>query len=149
VVTTSSVGSKTVACTATDNAGNSASQSVSYRVAYDFMGFGAPVDNNSVLNVAKAGQIIPLKWRLQDAAGNPVTTLSSVTVRVQDLNCSAGSTTDQIEEYASGSSGLQNLGGGYYQFNWKTPTTYAASCKTMHLELGEGATRTALFEFTK
>jgi hypothetical protein len=149
VVTTSSVGSKTVSCTATDSAGNSASQSISYRVAYDFMGFGAPIDNNGVLNVAKAGQTIPLKWRLLDAAGNPVTTLSSVTVRVQDLNCSAGSTTDQIEEYASGSSGLQNLGAGYYQFNWKTPTTYAPSCKTMHLDLGEGATRTALFQFTK
>ncbi len=149
-VNTSSVGgSKSVSCTATDNAGNSNSASANYRVAYDFIGFSSPVDNNGVLNVAKAGQTVPLKWRLLDASGKPVTNLSAAKVTVQNLTCATGGDGDQVEEYASGSSGLQNLGDGYYLFNWKTPSTYAKSCKTMHLDLSEGATRTAPFQFTK
>jgi hypothetical protein len=62
-----------------------------------------------------------------------------------------GATPDQLEEYAAGSSGLLNQGDGYYQLNWKTPKTYAQSCKTLKLDLGEGSgmERTALFQFTK
>jgi len=30
------------------------------------------------------------------------------------------------------------------QINWKTPTSYAGSCKSLNLNLGEGAPRTAL-----
>jgi hypothetical protein len=114
-----------------------------------FSGFRTPVDNNGTLNSANSGQAIPLKWELRDFAGNPVTTLTSVTVTVATLACTTGSTADLIEEYAAGASGLQNHGGGSYQFNWKTPTSYARSCKTMKLDLGEGTFRTALFEFRK
>ena len=65
--------------------------------------------------------------------------------------CSPGSTADALEEYASGDSGLQNLGNGFYQFNWKTPKTYANSCKTLKLNLGEGFgfEHTALCKFTR
>jgi hypothetical protein len=95
-----------------------------------------------------------LKWRLTDASGNPVTNLLSTDVKVSVVNYSCGlsTTADLLEEYAAGSSGLQNLGNGYYQFNWKTPTNYANSCKTMTLDLGEGTLttpHTALFKFTK
>jgi hypothetical protein len=48
----------------------------------------------------------------------------------------------------AGSSGLQNLGNGYCQLNWKSPTIYAGSCKTLHLNIG-GVTHDALFQFTK
>ncbi len=148
-IDTASPGTKTFTVNASDNVGNSATPSVSYRVGYDFYGFSSPVDNNGVVNSAKAGQTIPLKWRLLDAAGTPVTNLSSAQVTVQSFACALGSAVDQLEEYATGSSGFQNLGDGYYQFNWKTPTSYAKSCKTVHLDLGEGATRTALFQFVK
>jgi hypothetical protein len=120
---------------------------------YQFVGFSPPVDNPPTMNVAKAGQAIPLKWRLLNASGEPVTNLasSSVKVTVTSLACSAGTTLDLIEEYAAGGSGLQNLGNGYYQWNWKTPTIYAYSCKTMKLDLGEGAghEHIALFQFRK
>jgi hypothetical protein len=65
------------------------------------------------------------------------------------LTCPAGTTTDTIEEYAAGNSGLQNLGDGYYQWNWKSPSNYANSCKTLKLNLGEGFEHTALFQFKK
>jgi hypothetical protein len=114
--------------------GSSSTPPVSYTVKYRFDGLYAPVDRPNTLNVSKAGQAIPLKWRLTDYAGDPIPNLSSVTVRVSSIGCVLGATTDQLEEYAAGSSGLQNLGDGYYQFNWKTPASYASSCKTLSLE---------------
>jgi hypothetical protein len=148
---TSAVGPHTVTCTATDAAGNTRSASAPYSVVYRFVGFSSPLDNAPTLNVAKSGRAIPLKWRLLDANNVPVTDLTSVTLRAVTHSCSAGTTPDQVEEYAAGASGLQNQGNGYYQVNWKVPTTYAQSCKTLELDLGEGdgQDRTALFQFTK
>ncbi|MGZ4687894.1 PxKF domain-containing protein, partial [Oryzihumus sp.] len=65
------------------------------------------------------------------------------------LACALGGTADQVEEYAAGGSGLQNLGDGYYQLNWKTPTSYAGSCKTAQLDLGDGTPHTAAFAFVR
>jgi hypothetical protein len=96
------------------------------------------------MNVSKAGQSIPLKWRLTDAQGHPVLDLHTATVTVSGINCSLGSTDDLVEEVAPGGSGLTNLGDGYYQINWKTPSSYAGSCKSLNLNLGEGAARTGL-----
>jgi Zn-dependent M28 family amino/carboxypeptidase len=143
---TSSVGAKNVSCT--DQAGNSSE--VNYNVIYAFSGFFQPVDGSPALNTANSGQAIPLKWRITDVDGNPVTTLANVAVTAANLTCSLGTTVTQVEEYTAGSSGLLNQGNGYYQFNWKTPKAYANSCKTMMLDLGEGPgmQRTALFQFT-
>ena len=120
-------------------------------ILYVFTGFYQPIDNLPTLNTANSGQAIPLKWRIVDANGAPVTDLANVIVTAISFSCSLGTTPDQIEEYAPGTSGLLNQGNGYYQFNWKTPKTYAQSCKTMKLDLGEGPgmERTALFQFTK
>jgi hypothetical protein len=144
---TSTVGSHTVHCTATDVATNTAGADATYTVAYGFNGFSAPVDSNAV-NVAKAGQAIPLKFSVLDD-DRPVTDLAAVTLHADSLTCDLGETEDQIEEYASGLSGLQNLGDGNYQFNWKSPTSYAKSCKTLTLDLGDGVPHTAEFRFVK
>ena len=106
-----------------------------YRVIYNFIGFASPVDNPPVMNIAKAGHSIPLKWRITDANGSPVTNLTGVTVAAVSLSCSSSSTTDAIEEYTTSNSGLQNLGDGYYRWNWKSPASYANSCKTLKLDL--------------
>ena len=98
----------------------------------------------------KAGQNIPLKWRLLDAAGGPVTNLTTASVTAANLACGAGTTAaGALAAAAGGGSALQNLGDGYYQYNWATPKSYANSCKTMQLNLGEGASHDALFRFTK
>ena len=54
---------------------------------------------------------------------------------------------DLIEEYASGASGLRNMGGGNYQFNWKTPTNYVGSCKNIGLDFRGGYVEVALANF--
>ncbi len=69
------------------------------QVRYNFLGFFASVDRPNTMNVSKAGQAIPLKWRLTDANGVPITDLIGVTVQAVSLTCSYGTTVDQIEEY--------------------------------------------------
>lgn len=125
--------------------------------SFGFVGFGPPVDNG-VLNVAKAGRAIPLKWHLYDLGGNPVTDLSSAGVDVTSvlLRCSdLAADAEAVEEYAAGGSALQNLGNGAYQFNWATSQGFAGTCRRLRLDLGErnpdGSPyyRTADFQFIR
>lgn len=97
LIDTGSVGAKTFTVSAEDNAGSTAAMTHNYQVIYNFTGFTSPMDNPPVLNIAKAGQAIPLKWRITDANGNPVTNLTGVAVTAASLSCSAGTTTDLIE----------------------------------------------------
>ncbi|MFU8872852.1 PxKF domain-containing protein [Micromonospora sp. SL4-19] len=149
--TAAGVGVYTVTCAgAVDKAGNLAAPvSVGYTTAYVFDGFSAPVKNGDGFNKAKAGQAIPIKWRLTDATGAPVTNLAAAPLSVVTADCATARTLAAIEEYASDASGLQNLGNGYYQVNWKTPKTYAGTCQKLRVELGEGpaVAHTALFQF--
>jgi hypothetical protein len=151
---TSSVGGKSVTLTGADIAGNQATRSCGYGVGYAFSGFAAPVDDldangEPVLNTVKAGRAIPLRWRLTDANGAPVTTLTSAEISVVGISCGASTTIDQLEETTAGGSGLQNLGDGNYQLNWRSPSSYADSCKRLRLNLGEGSQRTADFKFSR
>lgn len=114
---------------------------------YEFVGFAQPVDNGS-LNVAMAGRAIPLKWQVLDASGAPVTDLGSAQVTSAVLDCASGASQSPVSECATGNSGLQNLGDGCYQWNWATSKSYAGSCRTLSLSLGDGATHTAAFEFS-
>lgn len=130
----------------------SQSSGTAITVSYNFTGLFAPVDPLPTLNSAKAGQAIPLKWRLTDIDGHPVLDFSAAAlgIAVSGLNCTVSGVIDTIEEYA-GNSGLQNLGDGYYQYNWKSPPSYASTCKKIGLNLGEGFTRGPLgyFQFKK
>lgn len=134
--TFATVGPRTIRVRVTDDDGGSTVAGYAVTVVYGVEGFFAPVARPNTLNPYRAGQVVPLKWRLTDAFGNPIETLSGVTVRAAGLACSRGTTTDQVEEYAAGSSGLENLGRGYYRFNWKTPPGYAGSCKRVALMFG-------------
>ena len=117
--------------------------------SWHFAGFAQPVDVGGVLNVVNSGQAVPLKWRLTAASGTPVTNLTTATVTTQLLTCASGAQTDQIEEVVADASALKNLGNGNYQLNWKTPKTYANSCRTLALDIGDGVQHKALFKFPK
>jgi Tol biopolymer transport system component len=108
--------------------------------------FEYPVDPSGV-NVANAGQSIPLRYRLTDANGalsdDPAHFISVTST--SDASCGTG-TPDAIETYA-GDSGLRYLGNGYWQFNWKTPKSYAGQCRSMTLNITSGAPRSARFRF--
>lgn len=119
---------------------------------YVFAGFYSPVDN-ALVNTAKAGQAIPIKWRLTDSLGVPVSDPASFVKLVStQISCKdlTSLESDAVEEYAAGSSGLQYNGDGYWQFNWKTLKTYAGACRAMHVEFADHTTSPAvIFQFKK
>jgi hypothetical protein len=111
-----------------------------FLVTYKFTGFFTPVDME-LTNSAKAGQAIPFKWRLTDYNDVPIEDpLSFGGFFSSLLACSGAEPTDAVEEEASGSSGLQYNGDGYWQFNWKTLKTYANSCYGAYVAFSTGAT---------
>lgn len=143
---TATVGSKSVACTVTDGAGNVAAGSAGYRVVYGFNGFTSPVQNPSVLNVLKAGRSVPLRWRVVDAQGAPVSSLGSASVSAIAISCPAASE-NRIGTYGGSNGQLQNLGNGYYQLDWMAATSLRYACRRLELNLGDGQPRPALFKF--
>jgi hypothetical protein len=137
-----------------DNVGDPTCQY--FLVTYNFDGFYSPIDNGietGVVNIAKAGQAIPAKWRLTDANGVGISDPASfVALWSYLINCDtlSGIIADSVEEYAAGNSGLQYNGDGYWQFNWKTPKTYAGQCRAMYVEFNSGALSPVVaFKFNK
>lgn len=137
--TTTHLGSNQLCVRAADSWSNVSSETcVSFTVGYVFTGFFQPIDMNAP-NLAKAGQTIPVKWRLTDAVGAPISDPSVfVGFNWQNVGCSTtAGVPDAIENY-SASSGLQYLGDGYWQFNWKTLKGYANSCYAIHVQFTGG-----------
>lgn len=119
--------------------------------AWTVTGFFAPVDMGDVLNVAQAGRVVPLKWRIVDADGVPVSDPDSfVKIGSSRFSCpgSVGTVEDGVENYV-GNSGMRYLGDGYWQFNWATLKSYAGQCRTVTLELSDGTTISADFRFRR
>ena len=121
---------------------------------YTFGGFFSPVDNPEVLNTAKAGQAIPIKWQLKDPNGMGIADPSSFKSLISyKVSCDNfyGDQTDEILADAPGNSTLQYLGNGNWQYNWKTGKNYATKpdgpCRTVVLTLKDGTTHTANFKF--
>jgi hypothetical protein len=118
-------------------------------------GFFPPVEPPSVAtNDAKAGQTIPLKFYAQGASG-PITDLAGANVTITGVACADVTTAaDPVEEYSTGADvTLENLGGGYYQYNWRTSKAYAGTCKAVTLFLPDPYSTptnpTATFNFRK
>jgi hypothetical protein len=113
---------------------------------WSFQGFIQPVTALPTLNPANAGSTLPFKWRLLEASGAPVTHLAQATLTVTARDCTTGAQTGSAQTTTI-LGGLQNLGNGYYQLNWKTPASYAGTCETTHLDVGLAATYDAAFRF--
>jgi hypothetical protein len=161
-VDTNSVGNKSVSCSATDNAGNSASGSANYQVIYNFRGFFIHVQNAPSLNVMKAGWIVPFSFNLGGNFGRGVMT-STVSV---PINCSTlspqgsasateqASTVSQTSEQARSSWGLAshnlmtaNSSYTLYVYLWKTNTSWKNTCRQFTMTLNDGTQHKANFRF--
>lgn len=130
-----------------------ASAYVSLTVAqqvFTFTGFKKPVDNPPAANKVKAGEMIPIKWKLTDLNGVPVTddgsvvSLTSYPVDCQTLAPAAGTV---IDELSKGKAGLRHNRAGEWQFDWRTDKDYKRSCRMLELTLSDQTTHRALFSF--
>jgi len=125
---TFAIGTTTVTCTATDGSGNSAQSQFTVQVSLLTALWKEPINGPSVVNVAKAGRVIPVKVELfVDGAENVNT--GSVTFKLWKSNSCSAAAQDAVEtftavgEASGGSNYVWNADGGFYQYNLKTPST--------------------------
>jgi hypothetical protein len=143
------VGTTTVSCSATDAHNNTANGSFTVTVNYSWTGFFQPIDNG-VMNVAKAGSTIPVKFSLGGDQGLNIF-YSSAYPNSGSISCAADPSTDAIEEYSTATvSGLKyDPTANQYIYNWKTASNYAGTCRQLIVRLADGTYHRADFKFTK
>jgi hypothetical protein len=116
---------------------------------YDFSGFFQPVDNAPMVNVAKAGSAIPVKFSLGGNQGLDI--FRSGYPRVTTVSCSTSAPLDVIETTvtAGGSSLQYDSTANQYSYVWKTASNWAGTCIEFDLGLNDGSTHTFLVQFKK
>ncbi len=118
------VGSFTATATAKDNAGNVATETATFRVTYKWTGFLQPITDTAhqtgSISTFKAGQTIPVKFRLPNGAQATVapnwTTPKAGSYTLAEVNAE-GSTTTLAD---SGSDYRWDATDKLYIYNWST-----------------------------
>ena len=141
-----SVGPHTVHVVATDRVGNVTTRDGSYTVD-SFTGFLAPVDNPTVVNVAKAGSAIPVKFSLGLNLGLGI--IQPGYPLIQSIACDSTAPQDAIEQTvtANSSSLTYDATSNQYSYVWKTNSAWAGTCRQFILRLTDGTEHRANFSF--
>jgi Regulator of Chromosome Condensation (RCC1) repeat protein len=144
---TSTIGMRSVKGTVRDHDGDETEYTGSVFVVYPFGGFVGPVDAPPVVNTAKAGSAIPVKFSL--GANRGISILAAGYPVSQPIGCSASSATDPIEQtVTAGSSSLTyDANTGMYSYIWKTEKAWGGTCRLLTIRLVDGTDHTALFKF--
>jgi Tol biopolymer transport system component len=118
-----------------------------YVVQYPFNGFFAPVDNEPVINVAKAGSAIPVIFSLGGNLGLNI--FASGYPKSQTIACDSTAPADGIDSTltAGGSSLSYDSGSGRYSYIWKTDKGWTGTCRALILKMQDGTTHRADFKF--
>lgn len=115
-------------------------------VGYRFEGFFDPIaparDLPAGANTANAGQVVPARWRLMRCVSPESDPASFGGLFSSRADCATGAIdpTTATEQVGPGASALAYDGDGYWQFNWKTPKTYAGTCRVMFVRWQGGTT---------
>jgi hypothetical protein len=148
------VGSFTYSCSATDKAGNTTTKSVTYKVIYNVPAntafFLQPINDtahttSTQLSIFKAGQTIPVKFQLRNAAGTVVQANSAprwltpldaglTTAPIDDATPSAAADTGTTYRWSS----TDQL----YIYNWGTSSAQALHKWSIGVQLDDGQTYT-------
>ncbi|HTP07857.1 MAG TPA: PxKF domain-containing protein, partial [Anaerolineae bacterium] len=116
-------------------------------VIFNFSGFFRPVDNPPVLNVVKAGWIIPVRFSLNGYQGLNI--FAPGYPKSQIIACSATAQEVDVDETTATSPGLliYNPFTDRYIYIWKTDKSWAGTCRQLIVTLTDGTTHVANFKF--
>jgi hypothetical protein len=142
-----SVGTTTVNCSATDSHGNTGMGNFRVIVVYNWDGFFQPVDNQPVINVAKAGSSIPVKFSLNGNQGLNIMSTGYPASGV--IACDSSAVTDVVSDTSTaGSSSLTyDATEDQYIYVWKTEKAWATKCRQLQVKLKDGTVHMANFKF--
>jgi hypothetical protein len=150
-VLTNTVGTKMVTCTATDNAGNTATATVSYQVIYRFDGFLQPINDTAhpqtcgspcVISIFKGGSTVPVKFQLKDANGNVVQAVSLPIWVTPQKGSATSSPVDESIYTDAATTGINYRWdtSGKYIYNWSTKGFAAGYYWRIGVMLDDGQT---------
>lgn len=146
---TSAVGPHLFTVAARDNAGNESSTTLAYNVRYAFCGFQRPIDPDGE-SIFEAGRTVPVKFRLEDAAGRYV---SGATARIYLAKIVDGVVGDEIEGVSVGKRTTGNLfrfdrGDNRYIFNLST-RGLSPGIWRIRVALDDGSSQSAIIRLRK
>ncbi len=139
---------QTATASATDNAGQTATASATYTVlAWTLGGTYQPVDMGRVLNIAKGGSTVPLKFEVFAGATELTTTSAIASFKTATVSCGTlGTETDEIESVSTGSTSLgYDATGGQFIQKWQTPKG-AGVCYRATMTTLDGSSLVAFFK---
>jgi hypothetical protein len=116
---------------------------------YTFTGFMRPVDNPPILNMAKAGSAVPVKFSLNGDQGLEI--FAPEFPASQQIACGNGAELSGLEPTATtGRSMLTyDAGANQYTYVWKTSKDWTGTCRQLILKLKDGTDHRAKFSFAK
>ena len=134
---------------AQDLAGNTSGKSATYSVGYRFEGFFEPVLNRPAVNHWSAGQTVPIKYRLFDAAGNNISSTSTfVGAGSFEFACAAPPPAGSTPGSAAGTQSGLVYAGDKFQYGWATQKGWKSTCRRFVLRLNDGSHHLADFQFS-
>lgn len=138
-------GPNTFTLSATDNAGNTATQSATFAVTYNFSGFLPPVPNDGS-GLFKLNSTVPIKFSLSDANGGAVST-AAATLTLQSVSGSTLTGTP-IDATAPGNADTGNLfrydaTANQYVYNLSTKPLVVGTWQ-VQVHLNDGTVHTVL-----
>lgn len=137
---------KTFTVTAKDALNRARSQTVTYQI-WTFTGFLPPIENPPMVNVAKAGNSVPIKFSLGGDRG--LNLFAPGYPASAPMQCPSSAPTHPIDTTNSTSTpGLTyDKKSNQHTYTWKTQTFWAGTCRQLTLLFAGGEVRTALFQF--
>jgi hypothetical protein len=135
---------------AASNVGDATCADSTAESIFTFTGFLPPIKMAGMR--PRAGRTIPVKWKLtMTADGSPVIDPAFfVGIESYSVDCltKVGDPSTAVVETSPGTTGLHHRGISKWRFNWKTPKSYAGSCRMMFLLLSDGSmSPTVFFKF--
>ena len=142
--TAEKLGENEVCVFAIDAAGNESKECANFSVHYKFSGFFDPnAVGDDIVNEAKAGRTIPIKWRLADGLGAPITNSDSPSfegIYSYQVACDYSEVLSEVvDEYPPGTSSLEYFEeDDIWQYNWQTLKGYTKTCRVFYVKFTNG-----------